>query len=58
MTVEKREDLMSKYTKKIDILNYNAYLPLKPLNSLYINEEITYDPNKIKQIIKENGFPE
>ena len=58
MTVEKREDLMRKVTQKIDILNYNAYFPLKPLNDIYINEEITYDPNKIKQIIKENGFPE
>ena len=59
MTREKRENLMLKVAKKIDILNYNIYSPLKPLNNFYERgETFSYDPNKIKEIIKENGFPE
>ena len=58
MTEEKRKNLMVKVTKKIEILNYNNYSPLKPLNNFYERGNLTYDSDKIKEIITENGFPE
>ena len=58
MTEEKRKELLKKVTKKIDLINYNIYSPFIPSNNFYQRGEITYEPNKIKEIIKENNFPE
>ena len=58
MTEEKRKNLLNKVTKKIDLINYNIYHPFTPFNNFYQRGEITYDPNKIKEIINENNFPE
>ena len=55
MTEEKRNYLLNKYMKKIDILKYNSF---SPLNAIYNREDMTYDPEKIKDIIESNGFPE
>ena len=55
MTEEKRRNLLSNFTKKIDISKYNI---ISPVNALYIREEMTYDPKRIKEIISSNGFPE
>ena len=55
MTEEKRKNLLNRFTKKIDLLKSNIF---SPLNAVYNREDINYDPEKIKTLIKSNGFPE
>ena len=55
MTEEKRKYLLNRFTKKIDILQSNIFSPLK---AFYNREDIIYEPDKIKSLIKSNGFPE
>ena len=55
MTEEKRKNLLNRFTKKIDLIKPNIF---SPLNAVYNREDIVYDPEKIKTLIKSNGFPE
>ena len=56
LTQKERENLLKKYTKKIDRNNQNHLTPLK---DYYVDpSEITYDSSKIREIIKKYNFPE
>ena len=56
LTAEEREYLLKKYTKKIKKSDNNHFAPL---NSFYYDSsEITYEPSKIKEVIKKYNFPE
>jgi hypothetical protein len=56
MTEEKRRNLFSKVVKKIEGPNINDFI--EPLEGIYYIGKKTYDPNKIKEIIQANNFPE
>ena len=56
MTEEKRRNLFSKVVKKIEGPNINDFI--EPLEGVHYIGKKTYDPNKIKEIIQANGFPE
>ena len=54
LTDEEKQKLYNKVTKRIgfgEIRRKN-----KPLNSVYMRSEISYDPSKIKEIIDKNKF--
>ena len=56
LTDEEKQKLYNKVTKRIgfgEIRRKN-----KPLNSVYMRSEISYDPSKIKEIIDKNKFPQ
>ena len=55
LTQKERENLLKKYTKKIDRNNQNHLTPLK---YYVVPSEITYDSSKIREIIKKYNFPE
>ena len=56
LTDEEKKKLYNKVTKRIgfgEIRGKN-----KPLNSVYMRSEISYEPSKIKEIIDKNKFPQ
>ena len=55
MTEEKRNYLLNRFTKKIDLFKSKSFAPLK---AVYKRENITYEPDKIKALIKEYDFPD
>ena len=56
LTSEEKEKLYQKVTKRIGFSKFKG--KYKPLNSVYTRSEITYEPNKIKEIIDKNNYPQ
>ena len=55
----KRQELLSKLTKKISLENIDEWKKLNFIsNQSPLEDGISYDPAQIEQILEENGFPQ